>query len=54
MCWESGETGRRFRDFTQSWGMIGLLLAMFAFWQIYPPLFTVALNILYFPMASYG
>ena len=50
----SEETGRRFRDFTQSWGMIGLLLAMFAFWQIYPPLFTVALNILYFPMASYG
>ncbi|MCI0402720.1 MAG: site-2 protease family protein [Acidobacteria bacterium] len=50
----SEETGRRFRDFTQSWGMIGLLLAWFLFGRIFSPLFVLALNGLYFGIASYG
>ena len=50
----SEETGRRFRDFTQSWGMIGLLLAWVLFGRIFWPLFLLALNGLYFGITSYG
>lgn len=46
--------GRRFREFTQSWGMLGLLLAWYGFDYIFDPFFLLALNILYFPIASYG
>ena len=47
-------TGRRFREFTHSWGFIGLLLAWYLFRQIFDPLFVLSLNALYFPLASYG
>lgn len=50
----SEETGRRFREFTHSWGIVGLLLSWYLFRVIFSPLFTLALNILYFPIASYG
>ncbi len=50
----SEETGRRFREFTHSWGFIGLLLAWYLFRQIFDPLFVLSLNVLYFPLASYG
>ena len=50
----SEETGRRFREFIHSWGFIGLLLSWYLFREIFSPLFTLSLNILYFPVASYG
>ncbi len=50
----SEETGRRFRDFIQSWGMVGLLLAWVLFGRIFSPLFVLALNGLYFGITSYG
>jgi len=50
----SEETGRRFRDFTHSWGMVGLLLAWVLFGWIFWPVFLAAVNVLYFPLASYG
>lgn len=50
----SEETGRRFRDFTQSWGLIGLLLAWVLFGRLFSPLFVLALNGLYFGITSYG
>ena len=46
--------GRRFREFTRSWGMLGLLLAWYAFDFLFDPFYVLALNILYFPIASYG
>jgi len=48
----SESAGRRFRDFTRQWGMIGLLLALFLFWRLFDPVFTLALNLLH-PGASY-
>jgi Zn-dependent protease len=50
----SEETGRRFRDFTQSWGLLGLLLAWLLFGWIFSPLFVLALNGLYLGITSYG
>lgn len=50
----SEAAGRRYREFTQSWGIVGLLLAWFLFGRIFWPLFLLALNVLYFPMTSYG
>ena len=50
----SEEAGRRFRDFTRAWGIVGLLLAWYLFRVIFGPLFTLALNVLYFPIASYS
>jgi len=47
-------TGRRFREFIQSWGMVGLLLAWVLFGRIFSPLFVLALNGLYFGITSYG
>ena len=48
----SESAGRRFRDFTRQWGMIGLLLAWFFFWRLFDPVFTLALNLLH-PGVSY-
>jgi Zn-dependent protease len=49
----SEELGRRFREFTQSFGLLGLLLAWFLFGRIFQPLYTLALNLLH-PGAGYG
>ncbi len=49
----SEPTGRRFREFTQSWGLIGLLLAWYVFGYLFRPAFIVALNLLH-PGANYG
>jgi Zn-dependent protease len=50
----SEETGRRFREFTQSWGMLGLVLAWVLFGRIFSLLFVLALNSLYLGITSYG
>lgn len=49
----SEEMGRRFREFTRSFGLLGLLLAWFLFGRIFQPLYTLALNLLH-PGAGYG
>lgn len=49
----SEETGRRFREFSRSYGLLGLLLAWFLFHRIFGPVYTWALNLLY-PGAGYG
>jgi Zn-dependent protease len=48
----SERTARRFRDFTQQWGIIGLLVAWLFFWRLFDPVFTLALNLLH-PGANY-
>jgi Zn-dependent protease len=47
------ETGRRFREFTQSFGLLGLLLAWFLFGRLFGPVYILALNLLH-PGAGYG
>ena len=49
----SEEAGRRFRAFSRSYGLVGLLLAWFLFGRLFSPLFTLALNLLH-PGAHYG
>jgi Zn-dependent protease len=49
----SEESGRRFREFTQSFGLLGLLLAWFVFGRLFGPVYTLALNLLH-PGAGYG
>jgi len=49
----SEELGRRFREFTRSFGLLGLLLAWFLFGRLFGPLYLLALNLLH-PGASYG
>ena len=49
----SEETGRRFREFSRSFGLIGLLLAWFLFGRLFRPVYTLALNLLH-PGAGYG
>lgn len=49
----SEEMGRRFREFTRSFGLLGLLLAWFLFGRLFGPLYTLALNLLH-PGTSYG
>ncbi len=48
----SEETGRRFREFSRSYGLMGLLLAWFLFYRVFGPVYTLALNLLY-PGAGY-
>lgn len=49
----SAESGRRFRAFTQSFGLLGLLLAWFLFGRLFEPVYRLALNLLH-PGAGYG
>ncbi|HKZ53352.1 MAG TPA: site-2 protease family protein [Candidatus Acidoferrales bacterium] len=49
----SEEMGRRFRELTHSFGLLGLLLAWFLFGRIFEPLYTLALNLLH-AGAGYG
>lgn len=48
----SEETGRQFRHFTRSWGMLGLVAAWYLFDRLFDPVFTLALNVLH-PGAGY-
>lgn len=49
----SEETGRRFLDFTRSFGLIGLIAAWVVFERLFNPVFRLALNLLH-PGAHYG
>lgn len=46
-------TAARFKEFTASYGLIGLMLAWYLFRYIFDPIYALALNLLY-PGANYG
>jgi len=48
----SERTGRRFREFTQSFGILGLIVAWLAFGRLFGPVYSLALNLLH-PGAGY-
>jgi len=48
----SEERGRRFREFTQSFGILGLIVAWLVFGRLFGPLYWLALNLLH-PGAGY-
>jgi len=48
----SERTGRRFREFTQSFGVLGLIVAWLAFGRLFGPVYSLALNLLH-PGAGY-
>lgn len=48
----SEAAGRRFREFSRAYGMVGLLLAWFLFNRLFEPVYTLALNLLH-PGAGY-
>jgi Zn-dependent protease len=49
----SERTGRRFRELTRSFGLLGLIAAWVLFGELFGPVFTLALNLLH-PGAHYG
>lgn len=49
----SEETAQRFREFSQSYGLMGLLLGWYLFGRLFGPVYTLALNLLH-PGAGYG
>ncbi|MFQ5668022.1 MAG: site-2 protease family protein [Candidatus Binatia bacterium] len=48
----SEQAGQRFREFSRSYGLIGLLLAWYLFQYVFDPVYTLALNLLH-PGAGY-
>lgn len=48
----SEKVGRQFREFSRSFGLLGLLLAWFLFDRLFHPVYTLALNLLH-PGAGY-
>ncbi|HEX9844456.1 MAG TPA: site-2 protease family protein [bacterium] len=48
----SERTGRRFLEFSRSFGVLGLIVAWLAFGRLFEPVFTLALNLLH-PGAGY-
>lgn len=43
----SEAAGRRFREFSRAYGIVGLLLAWFLFNRLFEPVYTLALNLLH-------